>query len=142
MTGLLLIHLAVTLTMVGIIWSVQWVQYPLFVQVGYREFADYHRTHVRRIGQIVMPLMIVEAVTGLALIWAPSGVSPLALTACFLLLVAVWISTFMVQVPLHRELSYTGATTIRQKLVLSNWIRTIAWTAKALILLLHWPAVH
>jgi hypothetical protein len=41
-TLVLVLHLATTLLMVGLIWLVQIVYYPLFARVGDSSFAAYH----------------------------------------------------------------------------------------------------
>ncbi|MFT6364052.1 MAG: hypothetical protein ACJAZ8_002475, partial [Planctomycetota bacterium] len=40
---LLFLHLALTWALVGLIWTVQLVQYPSFALVGEAEFAAYHK---------------------------------------------------------------------------------------------------
>jgi len=69
----LVLHVASTMFMVGLIWLVQIVHYPLFAQVGKDTFLAYHQRHTRWITSIVAPLMLLELATGL-LLWlrAPS----------------------------------------------------------------------
>ena len=62
------IHLACTLAMAGLIWTVQIVQYPLFAQVDAARFGSFHAGHVRRIGFVVGPLMMAEALSGVLLL--------------------------------------------------------------------------
>ena len=45
-------------------------------------------------------------------------------------------TTALVQVPLHRRLSAGWDDRAIRTLVASNWVRTAAWTARAVILLL------
>ena len=133
MNALLHSHLYVTLVMAGSIWSVQWVQYPLFATVGPSDWARYHETHMRRIGFVVAPLMLVEVMTGVAILWLVPASTEL-FVASFSLLV-VWGSTFVIQVPLHRELSLAWSPSKVRTLVRGNWIRTAAWTLRAVLLL-------
>ncbi len=133
MTVLVLVHLAATVAMVGIIWSVQCVQYPLFAQVPHSKFAQYHDAHVRRIGFVVAPLMLIEVASGAALLWYVSPTP--GLIAAFVLLGVVWASTFFIQVPVHRKLSSSWSPQHVLRLVRGNWIRTVAWTARAVVLL-------
>jgi hypothetical protein len=50
------------------------------------------------------------------------------------LIAAIWLSTFFVQVPLHGRLARDGhSAAVVDSLVRSNWIRTIAWTARAIL---------
>ena len=45
----LLLQLGTTLPLVGLIWLVQVVSYPLFARVGAAEFPAYHAAHARLI---------------------------------------------------------------------------------------------
>jgi hypothetical protein len=51
------------------------------------------------------------------------------------LLAAIWLSTFGLQVPLHRRLELGFDDDAHAALVRTNWIRTLAWTARGLLLL-------
>ena len=78
MKYVLLAHLAVTLFMVGVIWFVQVVHYPLFAKVGSERFVLYSKAHSRLTTYVVGPPMLVEAATALLLVFRrPEGV-PLA----------------------------------------------------------------
>jgi len=43
------------------------------------------------------------------------------------------LSTLVVQVPLHRQLAQRHDSRLAQRLVTTNWIRTMAWTARGLV---------
>ena len=133
---LLLIHAGATLAMVGLIWFVQVVHYPLFDLASERRFAGFAAEHQRRTSLVVVPLMFAEAGTALALLVAPPlglGRGPLWLG--LLLLVVIWLSTALLQVPLHRRLSNGRDGTAIRRLVASNWLRTTAWTARGALAL-------
>jgi hypothetical protein len=57
----LLAHLAVTLFMLGVIWFVQVVHYPLFAKVGQEGFTLYSKAHSHLTGYVVGPPMLVGA---------------------------------------------------------------------------------
>ena len=59
MREILLIQAAATLAMVGLIWFVQIVHYPLMAQVGRDSFAHYEASHTARTTWVVAPLMLV-----------------------------------------------------------------------------------
>ena len=131
---LLLVHLATTLAMVGLIWFVQIVHYPLFGLVGWDCFANYERSHQRRTTSIVAPLMLTEATTAILLVlFRPAGTSAAVALFGVLLIGVVWASTFFWQVPAHQRLLETFDASTHQRLVRSNWVRTIAWTARGTI---------
>jgi hypothetical protein len=122
-------HAAATLFMAGLIWFVQIVHYPLFGRVGAAESAAYGREHARRTGWVAGPAMLVELVLALALA-ARGGALAWAGLA---LLGVIWASTALVQVPLHRRLAAGPDPAARLQLVRTNWIRTAAWTARAVL---------
>jgi hypothetical protein len=47
------------------------------------------------------------------------------------LVVGVWISTFAIQLPLHRKLQKQYSPGLISRVNQTNWIRTILWTLKA-----------
>ena len=120
---LLFVHAAMTLFMVGVIWFVQIVHYPLFHRVGEAGFAEYERQHTRRTGYVLAVPMLVEFATAVALAWRFGGV--LAWSG-FLLLMAIWLSTWLWQVPAHRRLEQGFDDATHRRLVRTNWARTVA----------------
>lgn len=119
--------------MVGLIWLVQLVHYPLFAQVGRSAYPDYHRTHTSRITWIVAPAMLIEAILTVGCVLAlPSLFSALAAA----LLAVAWLSTFLIQVPLHGRLTQGLDLAILRRLVTTNWIRTAAWSGRGVLSLL------
>jgi len=128
------VNLAVAWFLTGLIWTIQVVHYPLFSFVGDR-FCDYEDRHRRRIGYIVGPAMLVELATSLLLVWRrPEYVSfGVAVTSLGLVLL-IWISTALLQAPCHQTLSQGFDAAAERRLTTTNWIRTIAWTLRALLL--------
>jgi len=133
MTAVFLIHFVATLMMSGAIWIVQVVHYPLFSRVGSEYFRVYEADHQTRITAVVAPLMVTEFVTAIMLVvWeAPGGISSWMPVAGLVLICAIWLSTFFVQVPLHTALGKAFDASVHRRLVATNWIRTLAWTARA-----------
>lgn len=132
------IQLLSTLSMFGIIWFVQIVHYPLFVEIVPSSFTRYETAYANRMGFIAGPLMVAELGSALMLL-APSfrlpGI-PAWEAWCGLGLVGLlWASTALIQVPLHNQLHTAYNLNVIQRLVLSNWIRTVAWTARAALVL-------
>lgn len=133
----LLVHVGATLFMVGLIWFVQIVHYPLFGRVGRDGFADYSLAHSRLTGLVVGPPMLVEAGTAAALVARPPGGLPLWLPLMGLvLLAAVWLSTAFLQSPQHGVLGRGFVPASHRFLVASNWIRTVCWTGRGILVLL------
>lgn len=130
----LLLHAGATLFMTGLIWFVQVVHYPLFASVGAEGYSSYQTEHMRRTGLVVGPVMLVEAGTAAALPLLGLGREAwlLALAGIGLLLV-IWLSTFLVQVPLHGRLARGFDARSAALLVSSNWVRTVAWSIRGAI---------
>jgi hypothetical protein len=130
------VNLAATLFMAGVIWFVQLVHYPLFARVDRAGFADYEIEHARRTGWVVAPVMLLELGTGaLLLAVRPAGLPLGVAVAGFTLLGVIFLSTFLLQVPLHRSLSGGFLEITHRRLVRTNWLRTAAWTVRAGLLL-------
>lgn len=131
-----LIQLAATLVLVGLIWTIQITQYPLFDGVGEDSFTAYHARYSTAISRLVIPLMLAELVTAIAWLVARPVFVPswLAWTSAALVGV-VWLSTFLLQVPQHGVLGAGFDANAHRILVTTNWIRTLAWTARGGLLL-------
>jgi hypothetical protein len=114
--------------MTGLIWMVQLVHYPLFARVGAANYRDYQFAHQSLISLIVGPVMLVEA--GAAALLLVQRRDPLTISAAALLAL-IWLSTAFLQVPLHNALSQGFDPATHSRLVQTNWIRTLAWTARA-----------
>ena len=133
---LLLVHVAATLTMTGLIWFVQIVHYPLFDHVGASAFTEYEHVHQRRTGWVVGPLMLAELMTAAALLaWRPAGIGAPWVWVGLALVAALWLSTAFVQVPLHRTLAQGFDAMAHRRLVNSNWWRTALWSARGILVL-------
>ena len=133
---LFLLQLGSTLYMVGLIWFVQLVHYPLHGSVGPDHFVLYQQRHMQWTSFAVGPAMLIEAGTTVALFSAPSSLFPSwAPTLGLALLMLVWGSTALFQVPFHNQLLSQFDSNAHQSLVWSNWIRTFGWSARGLLVL-------
>ncbi|NWF55936.1 MAG: hypothetical protein HXY45_14195 [Syntrophaceae bacterium] len=136
MKFIFLAHLFSTLFMTGVIWFAQIVHYPLLGRVGKDAFVEYERENTWRTGWVVIPVMAVELITALLLLWRPpEGVLPVYLRLNGILLAAIWVSTFSLQGPYHHRLVEKFDPAVWRSLVSTNWIRTAAWTARGILLL-------
>lgn len=126
------VHHAATWALVGLIWTIQVVHYPLFAQVGRETFVAYHQRHSCQITWVVAPLMFLELGSAAWLVLA--GTRDPWLLASLPLLVFNWASTWLVQIPLHDKLATGFDAKAHHRLVTSNWWRTAAWSARAVCL--------
>ena len=97
----LIAQIAATSVMTGVIWMVQLLVYPSFVDVA--ATADrstwqvYHARHARRISYIVAPF---------------------------------WATTILVSVSHHAQLSTVAAMHRIHQLIRVNWVRSVAWSMR------------
>jgi hypothetical protein len=127
-------HLLATAAMVGLIWFVQLVHYPLFAAVGAGGFAEYEQLHQRRTSFVVGPLMAAEAATAVWLALAPpEGVGRAWPVLGLAALAVIHASTVLLQVPQHAALSNGYDPAGVDRLVRTNWIRTVGWSLRGMI---------
>jgi len=118
--------------MFGVILVVQVVHYPLFRLVGTDTYVPYHAAHMTRITWIVLPAMAVELLTAGALVaWRPALLPAWQVWTGLTLVLFIWTTTGLLQVPLHRTLADGFDADAHARLVQTNWIRTAAWTLRA-----------
>jgi hypothetical protein len=136
MKTVLLVNVAATLLMCGVIWMVQLVHYPLFSEVGESTYVRYQNGHQTLITLLVGPLMLIEAGTALLLLAQPPQGVPAWMTWAGMALVAVvWGATFFLSVPQHAVLSAGFDAEAHRALVSSNWVRTLAWSGRGVLVL-------
>ena len=131
-------HALISSMLAGLIWTIQVVHYPQFADVGTAHFPRYEAEHTRRITMLVGPLMLAELTLAAGLCYAPPPPGLIAApqwvpAAGFALLVIIWMSTALLQVPEHSTLSKGFDATAHGRLVNSNWIRTLGWSARAML---------
>ena len=131
MAPVLGVHLAATWMLVGLIWTIQIVAYPQFLRVGEGEFTRYHLAHCWRIGLLIAPLLAVEAVSAAGLLYQGHR-EPAFLISVGLMLLN-WLSTAIVQAPLHVKLMQGFDAGSIHRLILSNWLRTVSWTVRGVL---------
>lgn len=119
----------------GVILTTQLVSYPLFLKVKSNNFKIYHDFYVQYISYIVMPLMCIEVFINFSNFYYSSTIYPKYYIST-ILLVFVWFSTILIQLPLHKNINFQYRKKIINQLIKSNWIRTFLWFSKLLVLIL------
>ena len=118
--------------MTGVIWMVQLVTYPQFLDVPAAAFPEFHDRYTKRITFIVAPLMLLELGLSLFAAWHFRETDLHWLMAVgAAMTVALWLITFFVQVPQHDTLSAGFSKPVVRALIAGNWIRTVLWTARS-----------
>ena len=130
-----LLYIIVSCALVLFIWWVQLVRYPSFRSVEENEWDSYHKAHRKNITYIAMPLMLLDL--SLAL-WMTYIMWSIPYLICLLLVLAIWLNTFLIAVPLHTILGQKRDPKIINSLIRVNWWRTAMWSLKGLILLYCW----
>ena len=140
----LLFNLVATMFMVGLIWMVQVVHYPLLALVGVDRASTVAVEHQARTARIVGLPMAVEGVTTLCLMFdRPEGVNVLLAWIAAGILGVVLLSTVLLSVPLHARMAENPDATIGHRLVITNWPRTIGWSLRGvLVAVMMWQAIH
>ncbi|SKB66671.1 hypothetical protein SAMN05660866_02703 [Maribacter arcticus] len=109
-----------------LIWIVQLIIYPSFSYYKHDDLFKWHDIYTKRIAVIVIPLMVGQLITSSIQVYF----NPYFYTiTSSLLVIGVWLSTFLVFVPLHTNLSKREEVELSiKKLKLHNWLRTLLWS--------------
>jgi hypothetical protein len=127
---IVLAHAAATLVLVGLIWTIQVVHYPLFDLVGRDGFVAYEAAHSARITAVIALPWAVQGVTTAALLLSSPDGLPRWLVWVAAVLAAVPVAaTVLASVPAHTVLGGGFDAAAHARLVSTNWWRTAAWTA-------------
>ncbi len=137
MSFIFLLNLVLAFIAVGLIWTIQLVHYPSMRFIPKERFVEYHNFHSIRISFLAIPLMVTELGTSLILFYQNYNNAIQTIFLINLVIVAlIWLSTFLIQVPLHNALSKEKQSEKLSKLICTNWIRTILWTARSILMIL------
>lgn len=124
------LHIFTTFFMCGLCWFVQIVHYPLFKGIAAADFPAYQKKNYAT-GLITVPVMTIELFSGIWFLY--TDYSELFLIN-MILLILIWGSTFVFQVPTHLQLVKTPTHALMNKLIRTNWIRTISWSLRSILL--------
>ena len=124
-----LINVFTSFFMTGLIWIVQLVHYPSFHFVGADNFVDFQKHHVNSIDKIVIPVMVAEITSSFGLAWIDGWLSLNGIG--FYMVILIWAATGLFSVPAHSIIEAGKDDKAINKLVSTNWIRTVLWTAKS-----------
>lgn len=131
MSSIFIIHLFTTFFMTGLCWFVQLVHYPMFKGVRLEDFPAYQKRNFKTL-IITAPIMTLELLTGLYLLYLNLE-SPYMINV--LLLVVIGLSTALLQVPIHLKLAQKGSSQLIRRVIRTNWIRTLSWSIRSMVLL-------
>ena len=125
-------HLLTCLLLTGLIWTVQLVHYPAFRFIDKERFTEYAKFHQFRISLFVVPLMLIELTSGALLAFSnftlENGIN-------ITILAVIWAVTVFISMPCHKKLQEGHNEWVIDRLVLTNWIRTVGWTLRSAALI-------
>jgi len=122
-----------SLLLTGLIWIIQLVHYPSFHFIEHSKFIEFEIFHSKKITWIVAPLMLIELITAVDLF--SKNLNNHYFTINLLAILGIWISTFTFSVPLHNKLQNGFSSEAIDKLIITNWPRTILWSVKSILLI-------
>jgi len=129
-----LAHLLAAWFMVGMIWTIHLVHYPLFAEVGPDTYVAFQSAHVDRIGALLLIPWLLEGVTLLGLLWVAfvSGRRELRLPVAIgaVAMAAVLVISGFWSAPAHGELADGFDSSVHDRLMTANLIRALAWTIR------------
>ena len=129
---LFVVHLAVTWALVGLIWTIHLVHYPVFALATGPSFRAVHEHHMARITFLVGPLMLVELATAVWL-WRepPPGTGGGGWWLALLLLVVfIWVDTALLAAPAHGRFERGFDAGAHALLMRADLARALAWTVR------------
>jgi len=118
--------------LVSLVFMTQFITYPTFLNIDIDKFSDYHRKYVNNISFIVAPVMLIELLT-LSLIAYFS--SEFLIIKSLILLLVIWLTTFFIMIPSHNRISKSYNKKEIISLINYNWVRTILWSFKLLLII-------
>lgn len=118
------LQLMTTGSLVTLIWMIQILHYPMFLYLNKETFHETMRFHQNRISYIVIPLMVTELFLSLYALASETSLNNILSLGC---VIAIWASTFLIQVPLHAKLTFYDEKIIKS-LINGNFLRTALWT--------------
>ena len=81
--------------------------------------------------------MIMELITsGIIIFQIPNGLPNWTAIVGIILLGVIWFSTLLFQIPYHNKLSSMFDENVLVMLIKTNWIRTICWSLRGIIVLI------
>ena len=128
------LHLISTSMMVAIIWIVQILHYPTFLFIDKERYTEFQQFHMNKISYIIIPLMLVELISGLSILFTIENIQ-FSFYVSLSLLILIWLITGLFFTKFHSELSKKFSHNTILRLIRLNWIRTVFWTIRLALLL-------
>jgi len=118
--------------LVSLVFMTQFITYPTFLHIDKDKFSEYHRKYVNNISFIVAPVMLIELLTLLLIAYFSKD---FLIIKSLILLLVIWLTTFFIMIPSHNRISKSFNIKEIKSLINYNWIRTILWSFKLLVII-------
>ena len=124
---ILQISLLVDIGLVVLIWMVQLIVYPSFPYYKTENLIEWHQKYTTGIAVVVIPLMLTQLVLAIVAIFYQPNFTAIS---TLLIVLFLWIFTFLSFAPLHFKISEgVHNQKLLQLLIRRNWIRTFLWSS-------------
>lgn len=140
----MVVHALATWFLVGLIWLVHHVHYPLFADVGPAEYVEFQAEHVSRIGVVLAGPWLVEGVATLGLlILARRRREVVVVVVGAAAAAGVVLISGLASAPAHSELADGFDAVVHDRLMAWNLVRALLWSLKGAVaaVLLWWVVV-
>ena len=125
--SIIILRLLIDFGLLVLIWIVQRIVYPSFLYYNPKDLINWHSVYTSRFTFIVMPLMLGQL--GISIYQLIMEIDLYTVLSLIIILL-IWLSTFLQFVPIHTEISKGKVSQkMLDSLVKKNWIRTFLWTA-------------
>ncbi|PQB08991.1 hypothetical protein BST83_01170 [Polaribacter filamentus] len=129
---ILQISLLVDAGLVVLIWMVQLIIYPSFTYYKSENLIKWHQKYTNSIAIVVVPLMLSQLTLAIVAVFLKQNFTTIL---TLLIVLFLWIFTFLSFAPLHFKISEGNTNQKLLKLLIQrNWIRTFFWS---LLLVFH-----
>ena len=131
----LIIQLLSSTSMLAILFLVQALVYPQFLEIPSDLLKQYSQKHQSRISIVVVPLMLIELFSLLLLLFQNKVVS-IWLYMATLCLSLIWALTFFLIVPVHQRIERFAQQKDIFRLIKLNSLRTLFWFFKFICIII------
>ncbi len=118
--------------LVSLVFMTQFITYPTFLHIDKDKFSEYHRKYVNNISFIVAPVMLIELLTLFLIAYFSKD---FLIIKSLILLLVIWLTTFFIMIPSHNRISKSFNKKEIISLINYNWVRTILWSFKLLLII-------
>lgn len=133
---LLYIHAFATWVMIGLVFFVQVVYYPLYKRLK-GKLTVYDEDDIKHMGFLVAPVYFFEFISAIVLVFYKYSdlVYKILSGVNLLLLISIWIVSYILQVRRFGERTVLFLDKMHNFLLTSNWYRTGVWLLRGFIVL-------